>query len=168
MPFNIGVPEVIVLLVIGLIIFGPEKLPDLARKVARVLRYVRGIANGARGQLAEHLGPEFADLRPQSLVQNLLGPDLDEVKAVVSDTRNSLLDAKGTLESAGTSVAKAGRGALAGLPAAPSLAAAAATATVAAGTSPVRTQTVSAPSGPVQTPTARPDDYTTPFDPEST
>lgn len=111
MPFNIDVPELIILIVLAIIIFGPDKLPDLARKTARVINYVRGIANGARDQLTEQLGPEFSDLRPQALAQNLLlgGEDLSEVKAVVTDAKTSLLDAKGTLTDAGASVSQAGQ-----------------------------------------------------------
>ncbi len=96
--FNLGLPEIVVLAVLAIIIFGPEKLPELARKTARVVTYVRDIANNARGQLTEQLGPEFQDLRPQSLAQNLLGDEtvagaragLSEVRAAVSDTKQAV------------------------------------------------------------------------------
>ena len=35
MPFNIGFPELIVVLVIALIVLGPKKLPEAARSVGR-------------------------------------------------------------------------------------------------------------------------------------
>ena len=72
--------EIVVLAVLAVIIFGPEKLPDLARKAARVIQYLRGIANDARGQLRAELGPEYADislsdLNPRNLGQRLLGEE---------------------------------------------------------------------------------------------
>ncbi len=74
--------EIVVLAVLAVIIFGPEKLPDLARKTARVFHYLRGIANDARGQLRAELGPEYADislsdLNPRNAGQRLLGEDDD-------------------------------------------------------------------------------------------
>lgn len=66
-------PEIIVLGALAIIIFGPEKLPELARKAARVLAYLRKIGNDAQGRLREELGPEFdnfdiTDLNPKNLV----------------------------------------------------------------------------------------------------
>jgi len=108
--FNLGFPEIVVLVILAVIMFGPEKLPDLARKAARVVAYVRGIANDARGQLTEQLGPEFSDLRPAALVQNLLGEgNLDDVKAAVADTRQALRQTGGTLREAGETLAEDGR-----------------------------------------------------------
>ncbi len=82
--FNIS--EILVLGVLAVIIFGPEKLPEVARKAARVLNYLRNIANDAQGRLRQELGPEFADLEladlnPRAFVQkNLLDPVQTEVK----------------------------------------------------------------------------------------
>lgn len=86
--FNMS--EVVILAVLAVIIFGPEKLPELARKAARVLNYLRNIANDAQGRLREELGPEFADLEladlnPKSLVaKHILNPvqaELAPIKA---------------------------------------------------------------------------------------
>ena len=76
--------EIVVLAVLAVIIFGPEKLPDLARKTARVFHYLRGIANDARGQLRAELGPEYADislsdLNPRNLGQRLLGEETTQI-----------------------------------------------------------------------------------------
>lgn len=57
-----GGAEILFIGVLGVILLGPEKLPDLARKAARVVAYLRGIANDARHTLSEELGPEFADM----------------------------------------------------------------------------------------------------------
>lgn len=89
---DINPGEILVLVVLAVIIFGPDKLPELARKLARVFNYLRGIANDARGQLREELGPEFADLHlsdlnPRSLGTRLLGEDATRELAEV---RNEL------------------------------------------------------------------------------
>jgi sec-independent protein translocase protein TatB len=58
--FNMA--EIMVLILLGIIFFGPDKVPELARKSARVLHFLRNIANDAKNQLREELGPEYADL----------------------------------------------------------------------------------------------------------
>jgi sec-independent protein translocase protein TatB len=60
--FNLGPWHLLVLAIVGLIVLGPERLPGLARDAARLVRSLREMATGAREQLREELGPEFADL----------------------------------------------------------------------------------------------------------
>jgi sec-independent protein translocase protein TatB len=60
--FDIGPEKLMVLAVVAVILLGPERLPSLARDLARVLRQLRQLATGARTQLADELGPEFADV----------------------------------------------------------------------------------------------------------
>ena len=50
---NIDATELILLLVLGVVMFGPEKLPSFARKAARVFVALRGIANNAQTQRSE-------------------------------------------------------------------------------------------------------------------
>ncbi|MGI8696590.1 MAG: sec-independent translocase [Mycobacteriales bacterium] len=80
---SLGWGEVLILLLVGLVIFGPEKLPQLTKDAAKVLRQVRGIAQGARTQLKSELGPEFGDidfqsLNPKSFVRKHLLEDFDD------------------------------------------------------------------------------------------
>jgi sec-independent protein translocase protein TatB len=71
------------LLVVALLIFGPDKLPAVAKDAAQMLRTVRNMAKDARSQIKTELGPEFSDfdldsLNPRSFVQkNLFGDDDD-------------------------------------------------------------------------------------------
>ena len=92
--FDINAPEFIILVVLAVIIFGPEKLPELARKAARVLNYVRNIANDAQGKLRQELGPEFADLNLADLNPKamLTSPLLDPVRAEVDSVRTSVTE----------------------------------------------------------------------------
>ncbi|MBA2322691.1 MAG: Sec-independent protein translocase subunit TatB [Pseudonocardiales bacterium] len=60
---NVGYGEILVLVVAGLFILGPERLPDAAAWLARSIRQVKQFATGARDQLRSELGPEFDELR---------------------------------------------------------------------------------------------------------
>jgi sec-independent protein translocase protein TatB len=81
--FNVGPMELIVLAIVGLLVIGPDKLPNLARDAARMLRTLRDLATGARQQLRDELGPEFADvdlrsLNPRTALQRAILGDEDE------------------------------------------------------------------------------------------
>ncbi|MGQ0483372.1 MAG: Sec-independent protein translocase protein TatB [Pseudonocardia sp.] len=60
---NLGWGEILVLLVAGLFILGPERLPEAAAWLGRAINQVKGFATGARDQLRSELGPEFDELR---------------------------------------------------------------------------------------------------------
>jgi sec-independent protein translocase protein TatB len=61
--FDISWGEFAVLIVAGLFILGPERLPGAAAWLGRTVRQVREYASGAREQLRNELGPEFDELR---------------------------------------------------------------------------------------------------------
>ncbi|MDN5917724.1 MAG: Sec-independent protein translocase protein TatB [Pseudonocardia sp.] len=60
---NIGWPEILVLVVAGLFILGPERLPEAAAWVGKTIRQVRDYATGARDHLKKEMGPEFDQLQ---------------------------------------------------------------------------------------------------------
>src|SRR5271163_5198550 len=71
---NIGWGEMLVLVVVGLVILGPERLPGAIRWTATALRQARDYLSGVTNQLREDIGPEFDDLRgPLSELQKLRG-----------------------------------------------------------------------------------------------
>src|SRR3954466_13186301 len=71
---------------VGVVVLGPDRLPDFARDAARMLRTLRDLATGARQQLTEELGPEFADLdlrtlNPRTAVQRaVFGDDVPDFR----------------------------------------------------------------------------------------
>ena len=98
---DINGPEFLLLLVLAVILFGPERLPDLARKAARVLRYLRTVAGSAQQQLSKELGPEFEnvdfrDLNPKAFVQKHL---LDDVDPIIADVKSEVTDFGKTINS---------------------------------------------------------------------
>jgi sec-independent protein translocase protein TatB len=89
---SLGWGEVLALIVIALFVFGPDKLPRVARDAGRMLRQLREMANGARTQLKSELGPEFADLDFDSL-----NPRTFVRKHLFEDGTNPLEDLKNDL-----------------------------------------------------------------------
>jgi sec-independent protein translocase protein TatB len=80
---DIGIGELLVLAVLAVFVFGPEKLPEVAAQAGRWLRQLRSMAHSARDDLRGQLGPEFDDLHlddlnPRSFVRRHLWED-DEV-----------------------------------------------------------------------------------------
>ncbi|MGI8677240.1 MAG: Sec-independent protein translocase protein TatB [Jatrophihabitans sp.] len=94
--FNVGPMELMVLIIVGLVVLGPDKLPGLARDAAQLLRTLRDLATGARQQLRDELGPEFADvdlrnLNPRTAVARAVFGD--EVDLTKMNPRNAVRDA---------------------------------------------------------------------------
>jgi sec-independent protein translocase protein TatB len=85
---NLGFEKLGVLLVVALIVLGPERLPKLAADAARMLRQLRRMAQNASSELKDELGPEFADLHlsdlhPRRFVQRHLLTDEEDQPAGV-------------------------------------------------------------------------------------
>jgi sec-independent protein translocase protein TatB len=75
--FDIGPMDLLVLAVVGILVLGPDRLPGLARDAARMIRTMRELLIGTRGQLRDELGPELTALGGSGL-----GRDLDVRKAL--------------------------------------------------------------------------------------
>jgi len=99
--------KIAVLAVIALVVFGPDQLPKMAAQAGRALREMRRLAEGARADLQQHLGPEFSDfdlneLNPKYFVRKHLLEDLDGSGAAADGSVGT--------GSAGTGVAGTGGG----------------------------------------------------------
>jgi sec-independent protein translocase protein TatB len=64
---SIGWGEILVVALAALFIFGPERLPTLAKDAAAGLKRLRRTISDIRGQMDENLGDDFADLRELDL-----------------------------------------------------------------------------------------------------
>lgn len=75
--FEIGFGELVLVSLVALLVFGPEKLPGLVREVFAVIRKIRGIASSARDQINREL--EIQELQQTILEQKrLLNETLNE------------------------------------------------------------------------------------------
>lgn len=77
--FGIGLPEMLLIMALALIVVGPDKLPDLARSLAKGLMELKKTAEGLKSSFSEQDNP-LNDIRPEleeaakSLQNNLLDP----------------------------------------------------------------------------------------------
>jgi sec-independent protein translocase protein TatB len=81
--FDLSITKILVLAVIALIVFGPNELPKVAAQAGRMLRDLRRIAEGAKADLREGLGPEFQefdfdDLNPKTFVRKHLFDEVEQ------------------------------------------------------------------------------------------
>ena len=60
--FDINGWEFLLLGVLAILVLGPERLPEYAAKLGRLVRQARLLADRARAQLKEEMGPEFSDI----------------------------------------------------------------------------------------------------------
>lgn len=62
MLFDINAWEAVILIVLAFVLIGPDRLPEYAAKLGRGVRQLRRLAEGAKVQLREQMGPEFDDI----------------------------------------------------------------------------------------------------------
>jgi sec-independent protein translocase protein TatB len=64
---DIGFGELVVIAFVAILVFGPDKLPVLAKQAGQMARKVRDFATSARDELRSELGEEYADLELRDL-----------------------------------------------------------------------------------------------------
>ncbi|MGW0822268.1 sec-independent translocase [Streptomyces sp. NPDC002845] len=103
---DIGPLELATLIVLAVLIFGPDKLPKVIQDVTRTIRRIRDFSESAKQDIRQELGPEFKDfefedLNPKTFIRKQLdndelglkeirnGFDLKKEMAEVTDAVNS-------------------------------------------------------------------------------
>jgi sec-independent protein translocase protein TatB len=93
---NLGGMELVVLVLIALFVFGPERLPKMIADASRMLRQVRQMARNATADLREELGTDLDldDLNPKTFVRKHLLSDEDQ-ELIARPLRDAFGDIKG-------------------------------------------------------------------------
>lgn len=81
--WGIGLWELAVIAGIAVMVFGPDRIPELAKQAGQFVKQARKMANSARDELRTELGPEFADLElrdldPRTLVRKHILDAIEE------------------------------------------------------------------------------------------
>jgi len=82
---SIGFPELILIFVIALLLFGPRKLPEIGRSVGRALGEFRRASNDLKRTIEEEVATEDLrqvgrEMRDVATVQPPAPPPLDEAE----------------------------------------------------------------------------------------
>ncbi|MCA1217716.1 sec-independent translocase [Streptomyces sp. 8L] len=95
---DIGPLEILALVILAVIVFGPEKLPKVIQDTARFIRKVREFSDNAKQDIRSELGPEFKDfdfedLNPKTFVRKQLleNDDFKEIRSSL-DLRKEISD----------------------------------------------------------------------------
>lgn len=77
---DIGPLELVTLIVLAVLVFGPDKLPKLIQDVTRTIRKIREFSESAKQDIRQELGPEFKDfefedLNPKTFIRKQLDND---------------------------------------------------------------------------------------------
>ncbi|MFF1422620.1 sec-independent translocase [Streptomyces sp. NPDC058280] len=79
---DIGALELVTLVVLAILVFGPEKLPKVIQDVSRFVRKIREFSESAKEDIRSELGPEFKDfefedLNPKAFIRKQLADNDD-------------------------------------------------------------------------------------------
>jgi sec-independent protein translocase protein TatB len=95
--FGVGLPELMLIAFVAVLVFGPDRLPGLAKQAGGMVRAARKFAHGARDELRDELGPEYADLRlrdldPRTLVRKHIIEAMEDAENEARESDPSRVD----------------------------------------------------------------------------
>ncbi|WNI22616.1 sec-independent translocase [Streptomyces sp. ITFR-16] len=81
---DIGPLELVTLVILGVLVFGPDKLPKVIQDASRFIRKIREFSESAKEDIRTELGPEFKDfefedLNPKTFVRKQLMDGNDDL-----------------------------------------------------------------------------------------
>ncbi|MFF4487306.1 sec-independent translocase [Streptomyces sp. NPDC001544] len=77
---DIGPLELVTIIVLAVLVFGPDKLPKVIQDITRTVRKIREFSESAKQDIRQELGPEFKDfefedLNPKTFIRKQLDND---------------------------------------------------------------------------------------------
>jgi sec-independent protein translocase protein TatB len=88
--FGLTFDKLLIIGIIAVFLLGPERLPYYASQLARLVRSMRDMANGAKERMREEMGPDFDDIDwkkldprqydPRRIIREALLDDEPEVR----------------------------------------------------------------------------------------
>ncbi|WP_405978738.1 sec-independent translocase [Streptomyces sp. NBC_00158] len=85
---DIGALELVTIVVLAILVFGPDKLPKVIQDVSGFIRKIRAFSDSAKQDIRSELGPEFKDfefedLNPKTFIRKQLSEndDLQELRS---------------------------------------------------------------------------------------
>ncbi len=103
---GMGVQEIVIIAIVGLIIFGPDRLPELAGQAGKLLRDAKRMTSDLQGEFEREAGVNVRELRSQ--VDREIAGVKGELSGVTSTLQKEANSAKKTAQSATSSVSKSG------------------------------------------------------------
>ncbi|MCR8539649.1 MAG: TatA/E family twin arginine-targeting protein translocase [Prochlorococcus marinus CUG1439] len=68
--FGVGLPEVTVILILALLIFGPKKLPELGKQLGKTLKSLKKASNEFQNEIDQVMNEEYKEESTKSLKSN--------------------------------------------------------------------------------------------------
>ena len=87
---NVGLGEMVVIVIIALLVFGPEKLPEVARQVARLFSQVRSATDDVRRVLSEETANIKQPIEEARREIESIAKPIDDIQKQVKSIRNPI------------------------------------------------------------------------------
>ena len=88
--FDVGLPEVTVILILALLIFGPKKLPELGKQLGKTLKSLKKASNEFQNEIDQVMNEEDKEDSPKSIESS----QTNEINQEKLDSENKNLSKK--------------------------------------------------------------------------